>query len=222
MEESKTNEIIIEFANPSLIRRKGRVSLILGKRSTGKTTLAHDLTIGYDLVYVVSGTEKKCQCPYWQKHLSPEFIYDDYSEEALAYIIKKISQTNDNKKKSSIIVLDDLIHLELLKSKVFNWLILNGRNSNISVVFTMQKLFDIMPHTRANIDFVYCFKDNILWNRKRIYNYFGGSVDSFDMFDDIFKGLVQGNYYAMLITRNEPITNNIFYYKVNNLLTNKT
>ena len=51
---------------------------------------------------------------------------------------------------------------------------MNGRHWHILFIITMQYPLGIPPNLRTNIDYVFILRENIVSNRKRIYDNYAG------------------------------------------------
>ena len=62
----------------------------------------------------------------------------------------------------------------------------------------MQFALGIPPNLRTNIDYVFILRENIVSNRKRIYEHYAGMFPSFEMFCQIMDQCTE-NYECLVI-----------------------
>jgi hypothetical protein len=73
----------------------------------------------------------------------------------------------------------------------------------------------IPPVLRTNIDFVFILRENIVANRKRLYEQFAGMFPDFDSFSQIMDQCTE-NYECIVIDNNaksNKIEDQVFWYK---------
>ena len=74
---------------------------------------------------------------------------------------------------------------------------------------------DLTPSLLSNVDYVFALQENILNNRKQMYDYFFGIVPTFFAFDEIMKEVTKG--YRCLVLDNTDgsgnLENCLFHYK---------
>ena len=57
---------------------------------------------------------------------------------------------------------------------------MNGRHVKLMLYLTMQYCMDLSPDLRANIDYIFVLRENILANKEKIYKNFFGIFPTFD------------------------------------------
>lgn len=147
---------------------KHNTCLIVGKRSTGKTTLINKL-LGYldysdDLVF--SGVERDCVHTKFDSKLIDKFI--DNQKES---------------KKPGVVIFDDMTwDHSVFRSKSTRNLILNSKFYKTNILVGVSYCMDIPPDIRANVDYIFIFKENITENIKKLWKWYGGLFDNFEVF----------------------------------------
>ena len=79
----------------------------------------------------------------------------------------------------------------------------------------MQFALGIPPNLRTNIDYVFILRENIISNRKRIYDHYAGMFSTFDEFCQVMDACTE-NYECLVINNNaksNKITDQVFWYK---------
>ncbi len=94
-------------------------------------------------------------------------------------------------------------------------LLMNGRNWQISYIVSLQyttETMKILPNLITNVDFVFCFRDNIVENQKNIYSNFFGCFKKFSHFQEVF------NIYECLVldntSKSTKVEDYVFYFNL--------
>lgn len=208
----------IRYWDPSKLR-KGAVILIIGRRGSGKSTVAQDvLSYHRDLKrgVCVSGTEKAN--PFWVKHIPPCFIHTEYSDRITASLfdMQKRCKEKLGYAEPAFAIFDDLLFdKSFVRSKLTRQIAMNGRHSNIFTIITCQFITDVSPDIRSNIDYVIVLRDNIKVNRERVYNFFAGMFDTFSSFDQTMMACTQDNECLVIdqTALSYKVEDCVFFYK---------
>ena len=196
---------------------------IIGKRRTGKSVLLKDIM--YNFRYIPKGcvfcATEGCN-PYFRHFVPDMYISQEYNSSLLQKIFRKQGEIinrdgGKNDKNNIFLIMDDMLAdaQSWKKDRQIRELFLNGRHRNIFVLLTMQFVLGITPDLRTNLDYIFIFKENILSNRKRIYENFAGFIPNFATFSKIMDQCTED--YACLVVNNNTNSNkledNIFWYK---------
>ena len=79
----------------------------------------------------------------------------------------------------------------------------------------MQYPVGIPPFLRTNIDYVFILRENVISNRKRIYEHYAGMIPSFDAFCQIMDNCAE-DYECLVIdntTSSATLKDRVFWYK---------
>ena len=79
----------------------------------------------------------------------------------------------------------------------------------------MQYPLGIPPNLRTNIDFIFILRENIVANRKRIYDNYAGMFQNFEIFCQVMDQCTE-NFECLVIdntTKSNKIEDNVFWYK---------
>ncbi len=82
-------------------------------------------------------------------------------------------------------------------------------------MITMQFALGIPPNLRTNIDYVFILRENIISNRKRIYDHYAGMFSTFDEFCQVMDACTE-DFECLVINNNaksNKITDQVFWYK---------
>jgi len=202
-------------------------ALLIGKRNTGKSTLANDILYYTNLnktprVIVFSGTEEANG--NYANYVPSTFIYnDDNVEENLSNIMDQQKLLTNKKKNGHIpastdirilVVLDDIGYKRgTLRSEVVRQIALNGRHYGISMIVACQYVCDCPVDVRTNTDYVFVLKQNgdVTNLHKNFFSGFEKRKDFKTVLDNC-----TNNYEALVLDNTRPTTNIsevCFYYK---------
>ena len=196
-----------------------RVCVFVGKRGTGKTTLVTDILYNKKHIpvgIVMSGTEEGNS--YYQNYVPDLFVYNDYSSEVIEKVIgrqKKLVKKGAPNSHVFVLVDDCMYDKKMIRDKCIRGIFMNGRHWNIFFMLTMQYCMDLSPDLRANIDYVFILRENIIQNREKIYKNFFGIFPTFDMFNQVMNSCTE-NYECLVLdntSKSNKIEDVVFWYK---------
>lgn len=201
-----------------------KVVVLIGKRDTGKSFLCKDILFHHKNIpvgQVISGTEGANQ--FYSKMVPKLFIHGEFNTQIVQNILKrqkmlitKINEGNNNIDPRSFLILDDCLYdNSWAKDKHMRSVFMNGRHFKLLFLLTMQFALGIPPNLRTNIDYVFLLRENIVSNRKRIYDHYAGMFPTFEMFCQIMDQCTE-NYECLVINNNSKsnkLTDQVFWYK---------
>jgi hypothetical protein len=199
------------------------IVVLIGKRDTGKSWLVRDLLWHHKDIpvgTVISPTEAVNR--FYADMVPSLFIHDKVNPELLASVVKrqkiitKRTHTSPNIDPRAFVVLDDCFYDNSWVSDVsMRYLFCNGRHVKTLVLITMQYPLGVPPSLRTNIDYVFILRENIVNNRKRIYDNYAGMFPNFDSFAQTMNQTTE-NYECLVIHNNSKsnrIEDQVFWYK---------
>jgi hypothetical protein len=202
---------------------------MIAKRATGKSFLTREIMFKKRNIIsaiAISRTEKLNS--FYSEFIPDSYIYPEYSSDILTRIYERQTQMNeDNKKRlkdgkknkddSIMLIMDDCMSSKgtWLKDPNILELFFNGRHHHISFILTMQYAVGIPPEMRSNFDYIFLLAEDVISNRKRLFEHYAGMFPSFDIFQQIFTELTDN--YGMMVINNrvhsKNITDKVFWYK---------
>ena len=206
-----------------------KVVVLIGKRDTGKSFLCKDLLYYHQDIpvgTVISATESANR--FYGTMVPPLFIHDEYNEEIVQRMLqrqKKAVERHNHEleqfKTSKVdprgfLILDDCLYdATWTRSKHIRAIFMNGRHYKMMFIVTMQYALGIPPNLRTNIDYVFILRENIVSNRKRIYESYAGMFPTFEIFCQVMDQCTE-NYECLVIFNNAKSNNiedQVFWYK---------
>lgn len=206
-----------------------KVVVMIGKRNTGKSYLIKnllyyhkDLPIGT----VISGTESANH--FFESIVPKMFIHDEYQHDIIdnvvrrqQMILKKINKETTlygscKLDPRSFLILDDCLYDSTwTKDRNVRALFMNGRHLKMFFIISMQYPLGIPPNLRTNIDFIFILRENIVANRRRIYDNYAGMFPTFEIFSQVLDQCTE-NFECLVIdntTKSNKIEDTVFWYK---------
>ena len=206
-----------------------KVVVLIGKRETGKSFLCKDILYRHRNIpvgTVISGTEEGNG--FYGKHVPKLFIHNEYNTAIVENVMKRQKQVLKQMQKEmttykrstidprTFMILDDCLYdSSWAKDKLMRLLFMNGRHWKIMLIITMQYPLGIPPNLRTNIDYVFILRENIVSNRKRIYDNYAGMFPTFEVFCQVMDQCTE-NYECLVINNNaksNKLTDQVFWYK---------
>ena len=203
--------------------------VLVGKRRSGKSVLTKDLM--YHMRHipigtVISGTEDVN--PFFSDAVPSICIHNEYRPEIVVKVIErqkavvtkwytevKTVGTSSIDPHSFLIMDDCLFDASWTKDTVIRYLFMNGRHLKILLLITMQYAMGIGPVLRTNVDYVFIFRENIMQNRKRLYECYAGMFPTFEAFCSVMDQCTE-NFECLVIVNgaaSNKLEEQVFWYK---------
>lgn len=198
-----------------------KVCVFIGKRGTGKSTLVTDILYHKKHLpagVVMSATEEGNH--HYKQFIPDLFIYGDYDKDAIDRVLarqKKIIGTGQNKDNNgAFILLDDCMYdRKFMKDPCIRQCFMNGRHWKLFFMLTMQYCMDLTPDLRANVDYIFILRENVIQNREKLYKSFFGIFPTFDIFNQVMTSCTE-NYECLVLdntSKSNKIQDCVFWYK---------
>lgn len=233
MSAQKIPKIRIRKFNPEILETRRLhgsppTIVVIGKRGTGKSTLISDL-LWYmrriPMYICMSGTEEGNG--FYSRYMHPLLIHGEYKKDIVQNLIKQQKDKLKKCLKAGIdpnsrpdlgtgLLLDDCgFNKRIMNQEDIRLLFMNGRHWKISFIVSLQYMMGIPPDLRTNIDFVFCLRENIVANQKRLYDNFFGCFKKFAQFQEAFNECTN-NYECLVLdntSKSTRVEDCVFYYK---------
>jgi len=207
-----------------------QVIVLIGKRQTGKSVLVKDLLFYHKDIpvgTVISATEGCNQ--FYGKIVPSIFIHEEFKEDIVTKVLtrqkKVVDQQNQeleltgggsNIDPRTFLILDDCLYdNSWTKSKYIRSCFMNGRHFKLLFIVTMQYALGVPPALRTNIDYVFILRENIVANRKRMYQCYAGMFPTFEVFCQVMDQCTE-NYECLVIHNNaksNKLEDQVYWYK---------
>ncbi len=207
-----------------------KVVVLLGKRNTGKSFLIKDMLYhnkNVPIASVMSSTEGANK--FYSNIIPPLLIHDEFNEEIVEKLLrrqkklrKKLEAQIKNHSYSNInphafLIMDDLMDSAKtwVKNKNVKNVFLNGRHYFLIFILAMQFPLGIPPELRTNIDYVFILRDNLISNRKRIWEHYAGCFPTFDLFNSVMDQCTE-DYHCLVIdnsSKSNKLEDIVYWYK---------
>lgn len=205
-----------KFAPASI--KEHRITFLIGKRHTGKTSLMIDVLSKIpkpDYILGFSPTDDTLET--FKKFMPMSSIFSKFCNSKLELLLSLQRETiRRGKTRSVLLVLDDCLYQKgVLKSTAIRDLFFNGRHLNVGLICAAQYMMDISPELRTNIDYLFCMRENTISNRQKLHKFFFGQFSKFDEFDRVMIACTQ-NYSALVMdstVSSTKVDDCIFWYR---------
>ena len=206
-----------------------KVVVFIGKRETGKSFLVKDLLYYHKDVpigTVISGTE--AANTFYGNMVPSLFIHDAFTPQIVAnslrrqkMVIKRINKDvvrygSSNIDPRAFLILDDCLYDQTwVRDENIRNLFMNGRHYKMLFIITMQYALGVPPNLRTNIDYVFILRENLMNNRKRLYEHYAGMFPSFEIFCQVMDACTE-DFNCLVINNNaksNKLEDQVFWYK---------
>ena len=206
-----------------------KVVILIGKRKTGKSFLIRDIMQNNQTLpcgTVISGTESSNQ--FFSKLVPPMFIHNEYTPLIIHNLVKRCQQlgkkiTRDLTEVGStkvdprnFLIMDDCLYdTSWTRDRNIRYLFMNGRHIHTLVVISMQEPMGVGPALRTNIDFTFILRENIINNRKKLYEQYAGMFPNFNSFCQVMDQCTE-NFECLVIDNaatSNKLEDQVFWYK---------
>lgn len=204
--------------DPSKMQENRRV-VIIGKSGSGKTQLMMDIMYHKRHIpcgTVLSGTEEGNS--FYQQYVPDLYVHSGYDADVVTEVLKRQKRlTRKNApNRGAFLILDDCAYdKKILKGPLIREIFMNSRHFSLFTLLTLQFCMDMPTDLRTNVDYVFICRENILSNRKRLYESFCGMFRTFNEFCSVMDQCTQN--FECLVVDNTSTSNRIedciFWYK---------
>lgn len=195
-----------------------RITLIVGKRGSGKSKMLVDLMYHLppvDFVIGMAPTEETIET--FRQFIPESCIYHQFNQSKLEQMIALQRELIRKKiKRSILLILDDCLYEKsVLKSTAMREIFLNGRHLHIAMVICAQYVMDLSPDLRTNVDYIFSMRENIISNRAKLHKFFYGM---FEKYEDFAKTMdaTTANFGSMVLdntSKSNEIEECVYWYR---------
>ena len=188
------------------------VIVFIGKRNTGKSFLIKDLLWHkrtFPVGTVLSGTEGANA--FYSQIVPSLLIHEEFTPNIIANVIKRQQNITKMQMKEkavkgstaidrrTFIIMDDCMYdNKWVSDRNIRSLFMNGRHYGIMYILALQYVMGIPPVLRGNVDYVFILRENMVANRRRIYEQFAGIFPTFEFFCQIMDQCTE-NFECLVI-----------------------
>ena len=197
--------------------------VFIGKRGTGKSTLVADILYYCRKIPIgvaISATEDGNE--FYKDYIPDIFIHSEYKADIIQQVInrqrKAIANKKDKKDKKDdvFVLLDDCMYdRKMIRDPNIRGIFMNGRHWRVTFMITMQYCMDLPPDLRANIDYIFVLRENIIQNQEKLYKNFFGIFPNLDIFKEVMNSCTEG-YDCLVLdntSRSNKISDCVFWYR---------
>jgi hypothetical protein len=209
--------------------RDDSVVVLVGRRGCGKSVCVRDiLKYHRDIPVgtVISSTEPANK--FFSKMVPPIFIHEEFNPSLIENVLKRQRMIMKRQEKEvamygssdidprAFLIMDDVLHdSSWQKDKGIKFVFTAGRHVKLFLIIAMQYVLGIPPSLRTNVDYIFILRENILSNRKRIYEAFCGMFPTFEAFVQVMDQCTE-NYECLVIdqtTKSNKLEDMVYWYR---------
>jgi hypothetical protein len=148
------------------------------------------------------------------------FIHTKFSNDLVGRVLQRqnnVISADCKEDERLVFVMDDMMASSgsWVRSENIGALFCNGRHYKILFLLSLQYAMGIPPNLRNNVDYVFILRDNIVKNRRKLYDNWAGMFPSFDVFEEVMTQCTE-NFECIVIKNNSnsnKIEDCVFWYK---------
>ena len=193
--------------------KNNSIVVLYGRRGSGKSTmLRHIMQQRCSIPYGLACSPTEEATGDLGHHMPSKYIWNDYEPDitiAMMEYQQRASQKHgkDRLPPAFLIYDDTMFDRRFSHGRETRQLFMNGRHYNIFTLVTAQYCMDLPPAIRANIDYVFMFREPIRANRLKLFANFGGIFPKYEHFEKVLMAAT-ADHHAMVID-NTSMSDNI-------------
>lgn len=210
---------VMQF-DPNVMKHTSRC-VIVGRPSTGKTTLSGDLC-SYQCAdiptwQVHNGTEAT-NSNWENRGIPPVHIYDELDTEGTERFVQRQKYAIRQKvaNPNAAIIFDDcMAQAKEFKGEIYRHIFMNGRNDKIFAMVVSQEPKSLPDWLNSTVDYAFLFRETSETNLKKLYDYFGSMLGTYGDFREIFQEVAHSNRCMVinLQTQSNKIEDIVHWYR---------
>lgn len=193
----------------SFLRQHPKIAII-GKAIGSESDLMHKI-VSYLTNTLPAGliiSPKNKLTKFYDDIVNPIFIHEEYQEKIISKLLyRQKLMIEKNKNESQIdprayLVMDDCVDdMSIIQDPLIRKIFLEGKFYFLSFVLSMQYPIGIPPSLRMQFDYIFLLDEETYTNKKRVYEYYAGMFESFDLFDQVFLQITTNNRCMVINNR---------------------
>lgn len=213
-----TQRIDIKKFKPENMK-EGNVSVFIGKRNTGKSFLIKDVLSYHKDKFpagkVIAATDHLNH--FYDSFIPGMLVHATYTENIINDLFRRQNVAIQQKwdRPGVFVVLDDCLSDKgWQKSKCIRQIFLEGRHSKITLLLGIQGPMEIPPIFRAQTDYVFILRNNLIRDKKSLHENYAGMVE-YAVFEHLMNIFTEDHGVLVIdnTTKSNKIEDQIFYYK---------
>ena len=203
---------------------KGTNTIICGRRLTGKSQLLCEILQSRPDAKVAIFASKYV-APSYKKYFAPDQVHEQFDSKALKTLLDQQYQQQQDYASSTelVIAFDDVraANRDLWRDPFIRETIRYGSSLGITAIFLIQYAGQLDDMFKRNIDYVFCFRDNIIDNQKLMFTEFAGMFPSFHEFKVVLDECIAEPYRCLVFDLKTPRKDprqSVFWYKATDTL----
>jgi hypothetical protein len=186
---------------------------LCAKRHSGKSQLIKYIIKLYGhqfkKIFVVCPSEAVNK--FYSDIIPPENIFDEYKEEWMDTLMKRLTKINSGKKDNEsahiLLILDDCVSdINFHASKSFEKIFTRGRHLKISIILTTQYCYLIPPVCRVNCDYILVGQMNKQGLKVMTDEFLMGDISPKEFMDMYYR--LTNDFGFLIINNNSTKSNN--------------
>ena len=214
----------LKFDSSNLQRRCGPAIFILGSREKGKTFLIKDiLHYNQDVPCGTVVTAADSNLDVYNKIIPKQCIHKKYNSSIItnvlsrqSTIIEKNQATDQDQVQDprAFLILDDCMY-DAFHGEPVKDMYINSRRSYLMTICAVQFPLTTSPNVRANMDFIFIFKEPIITTKRHIYEDYAGIFPTFESFCQVLDACTQNHGCLVIdnVSKSDKIEDRVFWYK---------
>lgn len=191
----------------------------------GNCIVTHNSILLKDILYthrkipiglVMSHTDRLSH--FYDKFIPKMLIKKEFDSDQLSKLFERQEKALDEgwDDPSAFLLMDDVLSdKSWARDPNINEVFFNGRHYKLLFLLGIQDPMGITPKQRDNIDYVFIFKPKSQSSRKKLYEHYGGSVKTQEIFNILIDACTEDHH--CLVLDNKILTNKmedqVFFYK---------
>lgn len=202
---------------------------VIAKRGSGKSVLVKNLLDYYKSkipVGMIIAPTDRMNC-FYGEFVPDMYVHYEYQPDVIETFLTRqdlmIQKYKEKKSKSKFVdpraflVMDDCLSSKgsWLKDVSLKKVFMDGRHYKLVYILTMQFSLGIPPDLRSNFDYVFLLAEDMVNNKKRLYDNYAGMFRKFKSFETVFDTLT-ANYGCMVLSnrgKRKTMFEKMFWFK---------